>query len=54
MRGLGAVRNLLAIFALEHYSLTTVLFPAAVGVACALFVAMVAYRRKQVAPDTPA
>jgi hypothetical protein len=43
---LGAVRNLLAIFALAHYSLTTVLFPAAVGIACLAFVAMVAYRRK--------
>jgi hypothetical protein len=43
---LAAVRNLLAILALERYSLTTVLFPAAVGVACVVFVAMVAYRRK--------
>ena len=51
---MAAVRNLLAVLALEHYSLTTVLFPAAVGAACALFVAMVAYRRKQVAPGTPA
>jgi hypothetical protein len=46
---LGAVRNLLAVLALEHYSLTTVLFPAAVGVACIAFVAMVAYRRKLLA-----
>jgi hypothetical protein len=44
---LAAVRNLLAILALERYSLTTLLFPAAVGVACVAFVAMVAYRRKQ-------
>jgi len=44
---LGALRNAVAIAALEHYSWTTVLFPAAVGVACALFVAMVAYRRTQ-------
>jgi hypothetical protein len=44
---LGALRNAVAIAALEHYSLTTVLFPAAVGIACALFVAMVAYRRRQ-------
>jgi hypothetical protein len=42
---LGAARNGLAIGALEHYSLTTVLFPAAVGMACVAFVAMVAYRR---------
>lgn len=47
--GLAAVRNLLSILALEHYSLTTVLFPAAVGVACVAFVAMVAYRRKRLA-----
>jgi hypothetical protein len=46
---LAAVRNLLAVLALEHYSLTTVLFPAAVGVACVAFVAMVAWRRKQLA-----
>src|SRR5262245_52651187 len=41
---LGVVRNGLAISALEQYSLTTVLFPAAVGIACVVFVAMVAYR----------
>ena len=46
---LGAVRNVLAILALERYSLTTVLFPAAVGIACVAFVAMVAYRRKLLA-----
>ena len=51
---LAAVRNLLAILALEHYSLTTVLFPAAVGVACVALVAMVAYRRKQLAREIPA
>jgi RsiW-degrading membrane proteinase PrsW (M82 family) len=44
---LGALRNALAIGALEHYSLTTVLFPAAVGIACVLFVALVGYRRAQ-------
>ncbi len=44
---LAAVRNVLAILALETYSPTTVLFPAAVGVACAAFVAMVAYRRRR-------
>jgi len=44
---LGALRNAVAIAALEHYSWTTVLFPAAVGIACALFVAMVAFRRAQ-------
>jgi hypothetical protein len=43
------VRNLLAILALEHYSMTTVLFPAAVGLGCIALVAMVAYRCKQLA-----
>jgi hypothetical protein len=47
--GLAALRNLLAILALERYSLTTVLFPAAVGVACVVLVAMVGLRRKQLA-----
>jgi hypothetical protein len=46
---LGTVRNGLAIAALEQYSLATVLFPAAVGVACLVFVVMVAYRRLQLA-----
>ena len=44
--GLGAVRNLLVILALEHYSLTTVLFPAAVGLACLLLSLMLVYRRR--------
>jgi hypothetical protein len=51
---LAALRNLLAVLALEHYSLTTVLFPAAVGVACLAFVAMVAYRRWRLAREIPA
>lgn len=51
---LGALRNVLAILALEHYSLTTVLFPAAVGVGCAALVVMVAYRRRQIVPETQA
>jgi hypothetical protein len=49
---LGALRNLISILALEHYSLTTVLFPAAVGLACLMFVATVAYRRRAVARRT--
>jgi hypothetical protein len=44
-----ALRNLIVILALEHYSLTTVLFPAAVGIACLIFVAMVFYRRRALA-----
>jgi hypothetical protein len=51
---LGAVRNALAISALEHYSLTTVLFPAAVGAACVVFVMMVGYRRTRLRPQESA
>ncbi len=42
---LFAVRNFLAIIALENYSVTTVLFPAVVGLACVLLVIMIAVRR---------
>lgn len=51
---LAAVRNTLAVLALQHYSLTTVLFPAAVGGACAVLVLMVAYRRTRVTAETNA
>ena len=40
-----ASRNLIAIMALEHYSLTTLLFPAATALACIMFIQMVIYRR---------
>ena len=40
------VRNALAIMALEHYSLTTILFPAAIVVTCMTFIPMVLYRRQ--------
>ncbi len=42
------VRNsiAIAIAALEHYSLTTILFPAATAVAYLMLVLMVAYRRR--------
>ena len=42
---MSTARNLLVIFALEYYSLTTVLFPATVGLACLLLVLLLAYRR---------
>ena len=42
---LVAVRNLISIFALQNYSLTTVLFPAVTAIACLVFVVMVVYRR---------
>jgi hypothetical protein len=44
---LGAVRNVLTISALEYFSLTTVLFPAAKGSVCVLLVVLVGYRRNQ-------
>lgn len=40
-----AVRNAFATLALEHYSLTTILFPVAIGVACIVFIIMVLARR---------
>lgn len=43
--GLFAGRNLLVILALEHYSLTTVLFPAVIAAACVLVVGLVVWRR---------
>jgi hypothetical protein len=43
------VRNLISIMALEHYSLTTVLFPAAISVVCVKFILMVMYRRQALA-----
>ena len=46
---LMTVRNLTAIMALEHYSLTTVLFPAATGAACLLLIGVVVYRRRLLA-----
>ena len=42
---LMALRNFISIAALEAYSLTTILFPAATGAACLLFIMMVRYRR---------
>lgn len=43
---LFVVRNSIAIMALEHYSLTTMLFPAATGLACLLLIVMMAYKRR--------
>ncbi len=45
---LYAIRNLLVIFALENFSVTTVLFPAVVGIACLALVVLVALRRRVV------
>jgi hypothetical protein len=41
-----AVRNLISIMALEHYSLTTVLFPAVIAATCVVFILMVLFRRR--------
>ncbi len=43
---LFTARNLIAIMALEHYSLTTVLFPAVIAAACLLLMFMITYRRR--------
>lgn len=43
---LVAMRNFISIAALEHYSLTTVLFPAVTALACLVFIVMVGYRRR--------
>jgi hypothetical protein len=43
---LGALRNGLVIIALEHYSLTTALFPAAVGAGCLVVAAVVMVRKR--------
>lgn len=43
------VRNIFIIFALEHYSLTTLLFPAVTAVACLSLVLLVVLRRRVLA-----
>lgn len=45
---LFTARNLLVVLALEHYSLTTVLFPASIMVACVLIMVMMLWRRQQI------
>src|SRR3990172_5460699 len=46
---LFTVRNVLVILALESYSVTTVLFPAVIAAACVSLMAMVTYRRRELA-----
>ncbi len=43
---LFVIRNIVAIMALENYTVTTVLFPVAISLACLLLMVMVTYRRK--------
>lgn len=40
------LRNIFAIMALEHYSVTTVLFPLSIAAACTVLLVLVAYRRR--------
>jgi hypothetical protein len=52
---LGALRNALVIVALEYYSPTTIVFPAAVGIACVGLAVFIAFRRQLLtAADTRA
>jgi hypothetical protein len=48
---LFVVRNVVAIMALENYSVTTVLFPVAISIACVFLMAMIASRRKIVSTE---
>tara|TARA_R110002074_G_scaffold145034_2_gene293539 strand:+ start:176242 stop:176850 length:609 start_codon:yes stop_codon:yes gene_type:complete len=41
-----AIRNAVAIMALEHFSTTTVLFPAVIACSCLLLLVLIAYRRR--------
>jgi len=45
---LFAARNVLVIFSLETYSITTVLFPAVIAAACIVVVAILLLRRQVV------
>jgi hypothetical protein len=44
---LMSLRNGISILALEHYSLTTMLFPLVITAACLLFIVLITLRRKQ-------
>lgn len=46
--GLFALRNVLVVLALEHYSPTTLLFPVTIAAACVLVMALIALRRRAV------
>lgn len=41
-----AIRNCIAILALEHFSTTTVLFPAAIAINCVILFIVITYRRR--------
>lgn len=42
-----SIRNIVAIIALEHYSLTTILFPAAITFGCMVLIPVIVVRRAQ-------
>lgn len=44
------LRNILVILALEHYSITTVLFPAVIAFDCLLLIALIMVRRQKIKP----
>ncbi|MFD2111384.1 hypothetical protein [Thiorhodococcus fuscus] len=46
---LMAVRNGLVVLALEHHSVTTILFPATIGLACLAIIGILSVRRRAVA-----
>lgn len=48
---LFAARNGIVVLALENYSVATVLFPAAVAIACVLLMLLIAFRRHKVAAN---
>jgi hypothetical protein len=48
---LGAIRSGLTVAALEHYSWTTALFPAAKGIVGVILVVLITYRRMQQGPE---
>jgi len=43
---LFSARNFIVILALENYSITTVLFPAVIGIACITLITLLIYRRR--------
>ena len=44
--GILAARNLIVVMALERYAVATVLFPAAIAIACSGLVCLILYRRR--------
>ena len=45
-----ALRNIIAISALEHFSATTILFPAVIAFSCGLLLVLITYRRHLLSP----